>query len=66
MGVFTFAPFVLIKLYGMDMKDIALLFGLSAFLVVLWGGRLIGRVTKSEMLSPLPHGHAEFFLENDL
>jgi predicted MFS family arabinose efflux permease len=42
---FTFGPFVLIKLYGMDTKDIALLFGLSAFLTALWGGRLIGRLT---------------------
>jgi predicted MFS family arabinose efflux permease len=42
---FTFGPFVLIKLYSMDTKDIALLFGLSAFLTALWGGRLIGRLT---------------------
>lgn len=42
---FTFGPFVLIKLYGMDTKDIALLFGISAFLTALWGGRLIGRLT---------------------
>lgn len=42
---FTFGPFVLIKLYGMATKDIALLFGISAFLTALWGGRLIGRVT---------------------
>ena len=42
---FTFGPFVLIKLYGMDTKDIALLFGVSAFLTALWGGRLIGRLT---------------------
>lgn len=41
---FTFAPFVLIKLYGMETKDIAMLFGLSAFLTALWGGRLIGRL----------------------
>ena len=41
---FTFGPFVLIKLYGMETKDIALLFGLSAFLTALWGGRLIGRL----------------------
>lgn len=42
---FTFGPFVLIKLYGMATKDIALLFGVSAFLTALWGGRLIGRIT---------------------
>ena len=42
---FTFGPFVLIKLYGMDTKDIALLFGVSAFLTALCGGRLIGRLT---------------------
>jgi predicted MFS family arabinose efflux permease len=42
---FTFGPFVLIKLYGMDTKDVALLFGISAFLTALWGGRLIGRLT---------------------
>lgn len=42
---FTFGPFVLIKLYGMETKDIALLFGISAFLTALWGGRLIGRLT---------------------
>lgn len=41
---FTFAPFVLIKYYGMETKDIALLFGISAFLTALWGGRLIGRL----------------------
>ena len=42
---FTFGPFVLIKLYGMETKDVALLFGISAFLTALWGGRLIGRIT---------------------
>ena len=42
---FTFGPFVLIKLYGMATKDIALLFGIAAFLTALWGGRLIGRLT---------------------
>ncbi|MCQ2390601.1 MAG: MFS transporter [Kiritimatiellae bacterium] len=42
---FTFGPFVLIKLYGMETKDVALLFGISAFLTALWGGRLIGRLT---------------------
>ena len=42
---FTFGPFVLIKLYGMDTKDIALLFGISALLTALLGGRLIGRLT---------------------
>lgn len=42
---FTFGPFVLIKLYGMATKDIALLFGVAAFLTALWGGRLIGRLT---------------------
>ena len=41
---FTFGPFVLIKLYGMETKDIALLFGVSACLTALWGGRLIGRL----------------------
>jgi len=39
---FTFGPFVLIKLYGMETKDIALLFGVSAFITALFGGRLIG------------------------
>ena len=42
---FTFGPFVLIKIYGMETKEVALLFGLSAFITALWGGRLIGRVT---------------------
>ncbi|MBO7655248.1 MAG: MFS transporter, partial [Kiritimatiellae bacterium] len=42
---FTFGPFVLIKLYGMSTKEVALLFGISAFLTALWGGRLIGRLT---------------------
>ena len=41
---FTFGPCVLIKLYGMETKDVALLFGISAFLTALWGGRLIGRL----------------------
>lgn len=41
---FTFGPFVLIKLYGMATKDIAILFGVSALLTALWGGRLIGRI----------------------
>ncbi len=41
---FTFAPFVLVKLYGMATKDVALLLGISAFLTALWGGRLIGRL----------------------
>lgn len=42
---FTFGPFVLIKVYGMATKDIALLFGISACLTAIWGGRLIGRLT---------------------
>lgn len=42
---FTFGPFVLIKIYGMSTKDIAVLFGIAAFLTALWGGRLIGRLT---------------------
>lgn len=42
---FTFGPFVLIKCYGMETKEVALLFGVSAFLTALWGGRLIGRLT---------------------
>ncbi len=42
---FTFAPFVLIKHYGMETKDVALLFGVSAFITAVWGGRLIGRIT---------------------
>lgn len=42
---FTFGPFVLIKLYGMATKDIALLFGVAAFMTAVWGGRLIGRLT---------------------
>ena len=42
---FTFGPCVLIKCYGMETKDVALLFGVSAFLTALWGGRLIGRLT---------------------
>ena len=44
---FTFAPFVLIKLYRMETKDIAVLFGISAFLTALCGGRLIGRLADS-------------------
>lgn len=42
---FTFGPLVLIKIYGMDTKTVSLLFGVSAFLTALWGGRLIGKLT---------------------
>lgn len=41
---FTFGPAVLITVYKMDTKDIALLLGISALLTALWGGRLIGRL----------------------
>lgn len=41
---FTFGPFVLIAVYGMQTKEVALLFALSALLTALWGGRLIGRL----------------------
>ena len=41
---FTFAPFVLVKVYGMETKDVAMLLGVSALLTALFGGRLIGRL----------------------
>ena len=41
---FTFGPFVLITVYGMETKEVALLFAFSAFLTALWGGRLVGRL----------------------
>ncbi len=41
---FTFGPFVLIKIYGMRTDEVALLFGISAFITALFGGRLIGRL----------------------
>lgn len=41
---FTFGPFVLITVYGMHTKDVALLFAFSALLTALWGGRLVGRI----------------------
>lgn len=41
---FTFGPFVLITVYGMHTKDVALLFAFSALLTALWGGRLVGRL----------------------
>lgn len=41
---FTFGPFVLITVYGMQTKDVALLFAFSALLTALWGGRLVGRL----------------------
>ena len=41
---FTFGPFVLIRVYGMDTRHVALLFALAALFTALWGGRLIGRI----------------------
>lgn len=41
---FTFGPFVLITVYGMETKDVAMLFAFSALLTALWGGRLVGRI----------------------
>ncbi len=41
---FTFGPFVLITVYGLDTKEVATLFGGCAFLTALWGGRLVGRL----------------------
>ncbi len=41
---FTFGPFVLITVYGLRTKEVAVLFGLCAFLTALWGGRLVGRL----------------------
>lgn len=41
---FTFAPLVLIRHYGLETSDIALLLAVSAFITALWGGRLIGRL----------------------
>ncbi len=41
---FTFGPFVLITCYGMETKEVALLFAVSALLTALWGGRLVGRL----------------------
>jgi predicted MFS family arabinose efflux permease len=41
---FTFGPFVLIRVYGMDTRHVAALFALAALFTALWGGRLIGRI----------------------
>lgn len=41
----TFGPFVLIKLYGLNTSQVALLFSLSAFLSAIFGARLIGKLT---------------------
>ena len=41
---FTFGPFVLITVYGLDTKEVAILFAVSALLTALWGGRLVGRL----------------------
>lgn len=41
---FTFGPFVLIRVYGMDTRHVAALFAVAALFTALWGGRLIGRV----------------------
>lgn len=40
----TFGPLLLIKGYGMDTKQIATLFGISALITALFGGRLIGKI----------------------
>lgn len=40
----TFGPLLLIKGYGMDTKQIATLFGVSALITALFGGRLIGKI----------------------
>ena len=40
---FTFGPFVLIRVYGMDTQHVAILFAAAALFTALWGGRLIGR-----------------------
>lgn len=40
----TFGPLLLIKAYGMDTKQIAMLFGVSALMTALFGGRLIGKL----------------------
>jgi len=41
---FTFGPFVLIRVYGMDTQHVAMLFAAAALFTALWGGRLIGRL----------------------
>ena len=41
---FTFGPFVLIRVYGMDTQRVATLFAIAALFTALWGGRLIGRL----------------------
>ena len=41
---FTFGPFVLIRVYGMDTQHVAILFAVSALFTALCGGRLIGRL----------------------
>ncbi len=41
---FTFGPFVLIRVYGMDTQHVAILFAAAALFTALWGGRLIGRL----------------------
>ena len=41
---FTFGPFVLIRVYGMDTQHVAILFAVAALFTALWGGRLIGRL----------------------
>lgn len=40
----TFGPLLLITVYGMDTKKIAMLFGISALMTALFGGRLIGKL----------------------
>lgn len=40
----TFGPLLLIKGYDMDTKQIATLFGISALITALFGGRLIGKI----------------------
>ena len=41
---FTFGPFVLIRVYGMDTQHVAILFAAAALFTARWGGRLIGRL----------------------
>ena len=40
----TFGPLLLIKAYDMDTKQIAMLFGVSALITAVFGGRLIGKL----------------------
>ena len=40
---FTFGPFVLIRVYGMDTQHVAILFAAAALFTALWGGRLARR-----------------------